>query len=94
MIHVYDVVSANIAVSKEINLINRIFNIGSESSVSNNDILKYFNDRGYTDVEYAEARIGDVKHTLASTERMQSLGWQPKIKFSDGIKEVLDYWGL
>jgi len=94
MIHVYDIVSANIKVANEKNLSNRVFNVGTGKRVSNNEILEYFKERGYTDVLHAPARIGDVKHTLADASCLEKLEWSAKINFADGLKEVLDYWDL
>ena len=94
MIYVHDVVTANICVSKEKKLYNRVFNVGTETSVSNNDILKFFTDKGYTNVTTAPERKGDVKHTLAQTALLKALGWRPKTTFAAGIKEVFNYWEL
>lgn len=95
MVYVDDVVSANLCVAaaslcgKE-----RIFNVGSGSRYSNNEILSRFATRGYKNVEYAPERPGDIKHTLADTTRLQELGWSPKVTFEEGLKLVMDYWEL
>jgi UDP-glucose 4-epimerase len=96
MIHVDDVVSANmfIANSHGTNETHRIFNVGSGTAVSNNEILKVFSERGYKNVTHAPERPGDVRHTLADIRRIKALGWEPKIKFDSGLKSVLDYWEL
>ena len=94
MIHVYDVVSANIAVAAAKNLNQRIFNVGSSKSISNNDIRKYFEQRGFTNVTHAPSRVGDVKHTLADISEITKLGWKPQIDFDEGINSVLDYWNV
>jgi UDP-glucose 4-epimerase len=94
MIHVDDVVSANIAVACASSLEDRVFNVGSEISVSNNYIRRLFKNRGYDMVEHAPKRLGDVLQTKSDTTRLKKLGWKCNTDFEDGIKNVLDYWKL
>jgi len=94
MIYVDDVVSANIRVANSQILPQRIYNVGTNTSVSNNYIRNKFVEKGYSEVIHAPARSGDVKHTLASTEALRKLGWEPKVSFDEGIKKVFDYWVL
>jgi dTDP-L-rhamnose 4-epimerase len=36
-------------------------------------------------------RLGDVRHIVASSERLRSeLGWSPRVGFTDGIAEFAD----
>jgi len=94
MIHVYDVVDANIHVAHMDKSDQTIFNVGSGEAVSNNYILSIFSSRGYNEVVQAPERPGDVKHTLSSIKSLQNTGWSPKIKFKEGIQSVLDHWEL
>ena len=94
MIYVDDVVSANVFIGSAPFLKERIYNVGSESSISNNKIRSFFTKRGYTEVEHAPKRKGDVKHTCADTTRLKNLGWKCKISFSEGISKVFDFWEL
>lgn len=95
MIHVDDVVSANICVANaELESGQRIFNVGSGTSYSNNTILDMFKGRGFKNVVHSPEREGDVKHTLADISKLKKLGWAPKVTFEEGLKSVMDYWGL
>ena len=81
MIHVKDVVLANLIVSRQEKLKHRVFNVGTETSISNNEILKYFLEKNYNNISHAPERVGDVKHTLSDTTSLRSLGWAPTFKF-------------
>lgn len=95
MIYVDDVVAANLCVaSAEIKNEVRIFNVGSGKSYSNKEILEKFASRGYRNVVQAPERPGDIKHTLADITNLKKLGWAPKVTFEEGLKLVMDYWGL
>lgn len=94
LIHVDDIVSANICVAETEITGKKIFNVGTGKSYSNNYILEKFAERGYTNIVNAPPREGDVKHTQANITKLKELGWTPKISFDDGLETVFDYWGL
>lgn len=43
-------------------------------------------------VEHLPARAGDVRHSLASTERLLSAGWKPRSSVQAGLAETVDYF--
>lgn len=94
MVYVDDVVSANLIVSKAKDLKHRVYNVATEKRYSNNEIRKVFENMGYKEVVHSPERVGDIKHTLANADKLRSLGWQPKTEFYDGLKKVMEYWGL
>ena len=86
MIHVFDVVDANIAaMESEIENVE-IFNVGTGSAVTINDVAKYFNCA----VEYIPARPGEAFRLCANTTKINTLlKWNSKIPFSEGINIYL-----
>ncbi len=94
MVYVDDVVSANIVVSEITDLPYRVFNVGSGQRVSNNYIRQKFVDKGHGKVTHADARPGDVRDTLASIVKIESLGWKTETAFDEGLKKVFDYWNI
>lgn len=86
-IHVDDVVAANIA-ALERNVQNAIFNIGSGSNVSIQELANYISQ----DQVYEPRRAGDAESTLAdislAKERLQ---WQPKVSFEEGLKALMNF---
>jgi UDP-glucose 4-epimerase len=43
-------------------------------------------------IEHLPPRAGDVRHSLASTERLLSAGWKPKSSVRSGLAETVDYF--
>jgi UDP-glucose 4-epimerase len=43
-------------------------------------------------IEHLPPRAGDVRHSLASTERLLSAGWKPKSSVQAGLAETVDFY--
>ncbi|MBM3868177.1 MAG: NAD-dependent epimerase/dehydratase family protein [Verrucomicrobia bacterium] len=43
-------------------------------------------------IEHLPPRAGDVRHSLASTERLLAAGWQPRSSVSAGLAETIAYF--
>jgi nucleoside-diphosphate-sugar epimerase len=42
---------------------------------------------------YAEARHGDVRHSMADVKRAEMvLGWRPEIDFHDGLQRTVEWY--
>jgi len=66
-----------------------IFNIAVGDSVSNNEILSILRQNYEFKVSYAPERIGDIKHSIANTQKaLEILGFSAKIKIKDGIEAM------
>ena len=84
-VHVRDVVAANIA-AYESSVRGEVFNVGSGTSLS----VKQLADLISPNQIVTEARRGDAMATLADISKIKAaLGWEPKISFEDGLKELL-----
>lgn len=71
------------------------FNVACGERTSNNEILKYFKNK-FTNIEvvHAAERAGDVKHTQADISSIMELGYEPKVKFWDGLEKTIAWWNL
>ena len=82
MVHVDNVVHANILAANNEKIFDGVcYNVGTGKSVSNNEILSHFKKR-FSDVNVynAQAREGDVMHTLANIDPInKKLGNKPLI---------------
>ena len=84
-VHVRDVVAANIA-AYESTVRGEAFNVGSGTSIS----VKELADMISPNQIVTAARKGDAEATLADISRIRAtLGWEPKVSFADGLKELL-----
>lgn len=95
MIYVQDVVKALVKsaiISQPSG--SEIFNIGTGSSISNNQILEMIKYR-YPKVSIYNApeRQGDVKHTLSSIEKANEfIGFNPSYDFVHGLIETIKWY--
>jgi UDP-glucose 4-epimerase len=92
MCHVEDVVSANILAAISGKICGE-YNVGTNRSVSNNDILKYLKMRfPNINISNAPARKGDVLHTLADISKSErELEYYPSIDFWLGLEKTIDW---
>lgn len=86
MIHVFDVVEANIAAMNSNFKNAEIFNIGTGTTVSINEAAGFFK----CPIEYITPRPGDAKCYVADISRAKKLlKWKPKISFKKGMAGYL-----
>lgn len=89
--YVSDIVDALMAAADS-NLTGEIFNVGSGGSYSVNELVKLIGGES----THIPKRPGEPDCTYADIKRIQNrLAWQPKVKFEDGVKEMLrhiDMW--
>lgn len=97
MVFVEDIAQANIIMSvfHTADTGNRIYNIGTGMSYTNNQILSLFADKGFDSVTRAPERPGDVKHTRANINRLrEDFLWSPPTSLEDGLALTFNWWGL
>jgi len=57
------------------------------------DVLKRLTGRNEIKAEYAPARVGDVKDSLADLEAAtEVLGYQPRVSLEEGLQLTLEWW--
>ena len=88
LVHVDDIVSANIFCMKYQGVFNgKRLNVGSGTSVSLN-YIKNFIDQNYDVIWiYIPERAGDIKESLADISELRKLGWEPNISIEEGLKK-------
>lgn len=85
-VHVYDLALANLAASKHPERINTAFNIGFGSTLSVIDLARMISDK----IEFIPKREGEADITFADTSKARRiLGWEPKHKLEDYLKQEL-----
>lgn len=92
-IHVTDIVGA-LAYAGASTAMNGTYNVGYGRSQSilalAQEIIRLTGSRSR--IEHLPARAGDVRHSLASTERLLAAGWQPGSSVSAGLAETVAYF--
>lgn len=102
LVHVEDVVSANIfAMNYPNNFNGQSYDVGTGKAFSINEMkqlaIKTLNPSNlpdgfhynYLDFYNAPARKGDVNKTLANTYPLECLGWKAQVEFEKGFAECL-----
>lgn len=80
--------------------INKVFNVACGENTTLNQLVEAIIDRlknkgveTVININYGPERKGDVKHSLASIEKANSLlGYEPSVKFKEGIELTLNHF--
>lgn len=83
-VHVRDAVEATIRVY-ESGARRQIFNVGSGMDYSVQEVADMISPLQ----EYGPRRGGDAENTLADIARIRQLGWEPKVSFEEGMRELI-----
>jgi len=72
------------------------YNVSCGDRTSNAEILKYLTGKFHHAVVLdAPWRPGDVMHTQADISKItEDLGYEPLVKFWDGLDRTIEWWGL
>jgi UDP-glucose 4-epimerase len=73
-------------------IIGETINLTGNESISINDIADYALEFGAIEKTYVAEREGDFMNQDTSIEKAKELlGWEPQIKFKDGIRDFYNY---
>jgi UDP-glucose 4-epimerase len=71
------------------------FNVGYGSKITIKDlankIIKMVGD-STAKIEYKPERAGDVKHSMASADKLRAAGWKPAYSFDEGLAATVKYF--
>jgi nucleoside-diphosphate-sugar epimerase len=90
-----NVVHANLLAARAEKTEGQAVNIACGNAVTVNKIIEMINEIVGNNVKpiYADARIGDVKHSLADiTQAEKLLGYKPLVPFKDGLAIAIEWY--
>jgi nucleoside-diphosphate-sugar epimerase len=94
--YVSNVVDANVRAAETTRGVGQIINVANGERVTLNELLERLKEiTGKTEVqaEYRDARVGDVKHSLADITRAREfLGYEPQVGLEEGLRHTIDWW--
>jgi nucleoside-diphosphate-sugar epimerase len=94
--YIDNVVSANLKAATSEQGIGRVLNVAIGERITLNQLLTDLKDllgKHDVQVDYREARVGDVRHSLADTTLARNyLGYEPTISLREGLKRTIDWW--
>lgn len=95
--YIQNAVNANLLACKapEEKVNGKVFNVATGNRFSLNETFRMlariigYNGRP----KYAEARVGDVKHSLADISRSrEAMGYEPNVGFEEGLKHTVSWY--
>ena len=94
--YIDNVVAANLSAADAPGASGKVINVANGERITLNQLLAVLKDlTGKHDVnaEYAAARVGDVKHSLAdNTMARELLGYECKVGLREGLQRTIDWW--
>lgn len=95
LIHVSDIVQANILAMEQTEVEYEVFNVGTGQAHRVNDVARLLTNElnpGITPVVTGEFRAGDIRHCYADISLAQRrLGYRPAMSFADGLRDVVGW---
>jgi dTDP-L-rhamnose 4-epimerase len=93
-VNVGDVARANLVAMENSEADFRVLNVGGGKGVTVNEFaaiaIRVFGSSSESRVT-GDFRLGDTRHTVSSIERMQSLGWEPRISVETSVAQYRDW---
>lgn len=93
--YIDNVVNGNLLACKAEGVGGHMFNLACGESFTLNQLFKDLQDIMETSIEpvYEEARVGDVKHSLADIEKAKKqLGFDVQISFKEGLQKTVEWF--
>ena len=94
--YIDNVVAANLSAASAKAASGRVINVANGQRITLNELLAELKDlTGKRDVtaEFREARVGDVKHSLADiTLARELLNYESKVGLREGLQRTIDWW--
>ena len=89
--HVSDVVSAYELILDRDDLKGEVVNVGSGEAVSIKEIADFISEKAGVEVRYQPARPGEVPGFELDSSFARRLGFDPNVRFWDGLTSYLDW---
>jgi UDP-glucose 4-epimerase len=92
-IYVKDIVAANVYFATQ-SQATGVLNVAYGQRITINDLAKNICRLvgSRSEIKYAVERSGDIKHSMASIEKLRSAGFIPAANFDSGLKATIDYF--
>jgi UDP-glucose 4-epimerase len=92
-IYVKDIVAANVFLAMN-ETESGFYNVAYGGRLTVNDLAKKIIELtgSSSKIEYAPERAGDVKHSMASVEKITAAGFSPTSNFNDGLQATINFF--
>ena len=91
-IYVKDIVAANVFMA--MNDFTGVYNIAYGKRITINDLVKLIKKVTCSDskIVYLPERAGDVKHSMAAVDKLNTTGFKPGFDFDSGMKATVEFF--
>lgn len=94
--YIENVVAANLSAASSTGAVGKVINVANGARITLNELLAELKDlTGKQDVtaEYLEARVGDVRHSLADiTMARELLSYESRVDLREGLQRTIHWW--
>ena len=94
--YIDNVVDANLRAASVTSGFGSVVNVANGQRITLNQLLeelKAIVGKPEVKADYREARVGDVRHSLADISRASELlGYQPLVSLREGLQRTIDWW--
>ena len=94
-IFVKDIAAANAWMATE-SAATGVFNVACGGKISINNLASTICQLtgSRSEIQHAPERAGDVKHSLASVDKLRAAGFTPRWNFADGLKATVEHFRI
>jgi len=92
--HVSDIVQANLLVMEKAEADFGVFNVGTGRALTISDMSNALTSHLGLSIQaeiVEQFRAGDIRHCYADTRRLNELGYSPRVRFEDGVAELVEW---
>lgn len=94
--YIDNVVHANLRAAETTTGVGKVINVANGERITLNQLLaelKGLTGKDGVEAEYLDARVGDVKHSLADiTQAREHLGYESQVGLREGLQHTIDWW--
>jgi UDP-glucose 4-epimerase len=92
--YIDNAVQANILAATNDKIVGSQYNVACGGQFTINETIDLLNEILGTNLkaEYVDERMGDIKHSYASIDKLKSFGFDPTVSFKDGLIKTVEYY--
>lgn len=92
--YIDNAVQANVLAATNGDLVGEAVNVACGAQYTLNDLLSRLRQIMGVNVpaKYVDARLGDIRHSYASIDKLKAFGYNPTVDFEEGLKRTVEFF--
>ncbi|MBN1212052.1 MAG: SDR family oxidoreductase [candidate division Zixibacteria bacterium] len=93
-IYIDNCVAANLLAAENEDMVGEVFNVAGGDQFTLNQLLEELRTITGKNIKavYEPARPGDIRYSYASIDKIKKVGFKPRVGFSEGLKNTVEYF--